>query len=135
MKSIQLALLSLLCTIATSSQAEILCATAKNTQEEAQCMANEVSKADKKLDAYLQAAKSRINKTPDAKLNLDTAQKAWEQYRAAHCGDVYTFWVQGSIRLRQSAQCQLDLTQSRTHDVWKAYLTFADSTPPVLPQP
>ena len=135
MKSAQFALASLLCAIATTSHAEILCATAKNTQEEAQCMAAEVTKADKKLEAYLQAAKSRINKIPDAKLNLDIAQKTWEQYRAAHCGDVYTFWAEGSVRYRQSAQCQLDLTQSRTHDVWKAYLTYVDSTPPVLPRP
>lgn len=135
MKSIQLVLLSLLCVTATASHAGILCAAAKNTQEEAQCMAAEVSKADQKLQTYLQAAKGRIDKTPDVKLNLDTAQKAWEQYRNAHCGDVYTYWAQGSVRYRQSAQCQLDLTQSRTLDVWQAYLTYADSTPPVLPRP
>ncbi|MFZ6708731.1 lysozyme inhibitor LprI family protein [Undibacterium sp. TC9W] len=135
MKSTQLVLACLLCATATVSHAEILCTTAKNTQEEAQCMAAEVNKADQKLQTYLQAAKSRIDKTPDVKLNLDTAQKVWEQYRAAHCGDVYTYWAQGSVRYRQSAQCQLDLTQSRTHDVWQAYLTYADSTPPVLPRP
>ncbi|MFZ6640082.1 lysozyme inhibitor LprI family protein [Undibacterium sp. TC4M20W] len=135
MKSIQSILACLLCATATVSHAGILCATAKNTQEEAQCMTAEVSKADKKLQTYLQAAKSRIDRTPDVKLNLDNAQKSWEQYRSAHCGDVYTYWAQGSVRYRQSAQCQLDLTQNRTHDVWQAYLTYADSTPPVLPRP
>ncbi|MFZ6678989.1 lysozyme inhibitor LprI family protein [Undibacterium sp. Tian12W] len=135
MKSIQSILACLLCATATVSHAGILCATAKNTQEEAQCMTAEVSKADKKLQTYLQAAKSRIDRTPDVKLNLDNAQKSWEQYRSAHCSDVYTYWAQGSVRYRQSAQCQLDLTQNRTHDVWQAYLTYADSTPPVLPRP
>ena len=32
-------------------------------------------------------------------------------------------------------KCLLEQTRRRTHDVWKAYLTFMDSTPPLLPEP
>lgn len=135
MKSVQLLMLSMLCAAMQAVHAEALCATAQNTLEDSQCMTGEVARADKKLNTYLQSAKARLKKDGDSKLNLDTAQNAWAQYRTLHCGDVYTYWEQGSIRYRQSAQCQLDLIQSRTHDIWKAYLTYADSTPPVLPAP
>ncbi|MFZ6718589.1 lysozyme inhibitor LprI family protein [Undibacterium sp. Ji49W] len=135
MKPVQLLVLGILCAIAHDGHAEALCAAAQNTLEDSLCMADEVARADKKLDTYLQAAKTRLKKDGDSKLNLDIAHSAWTQYRTKHCGDVYTYWEQGSIRYRQSAQCQLDLIQSRTHDIWKAYLTYADTTPPVLPEP
>ena len=118
-----------------SAHAEILCQTSKTTAEEQQCMLTELARADKKLMTYLQTARLQLAKSADSKFDLDVAQKAWEQYRTAHCADVYTYWAQGSIRYRQSAQCQIDLSQERTHDLWKAYLTFADSTPPVLAEP
>jgi uncharacterized protein YecT (DUF1311 family) len=117
------------------AQAEVLCQGSKSTVEEQQCMITELAKADKKLVTYLQTARLHLAKTSDSKINLDVAQKAWEQYRTAHCADAYTYWAQGSIRYRQSVQCQIDLSQHRTHDIWKAYLTFADSTPPVLAEP
>lgn len=135
MKSAQLLMFSMFCAIAQNSHAEALCASAKNTHEDRLCMADEVAKADKKLETYLQAAKLRLQKDGNSKLNLDFAHNTWTQYRTTHCDDVYTYWEQGSIRYRQSAQCQLDLIQSRTHDIWKAYLTYADSTPPILPEP
>jgi uncharacterized protein YecT (DUF1311 family) len=136
MKSVHIAMLALFYTLATTAaQAEIVCANINTPQEEARCMAGEVDKANKKLSSYLQAAKSRLQQEDDNKLDLDATQRAWENYRSAHCDDVYTYWASGSIRYRQSAQCQLDLTLTRTRDVWQAYLTFADSTPALLPAP
>ena len=136
MKSVHLVILPLCYIMAAgAAHAEALCANMSDAQKETQCMTGEVDKANKKLANYLQAAKSRLQQEGRKRLNLDTTQKAWEAYRSAHCGDVYTFWADGSIRHRQIAQCQLDLTLSRTHDVWQAYLTFADSTPPLLPAP
>ncbi|MFZ6745390.1 lysozyme inhibitor LprI family protein [Undibacterium sp. JH2W] len=136
MKSVHLAMLPLFYLMAnTTAHAKALCANMSATQKETQCMAGEVDKANKKLSSYLQAAKSRLQQTSQSRINLETTQKAWEDYRSAHCGDVYTFWAGGGIRYRQIAQCQLDLTLNRTRDVWQAYLTFADSTPPLLPAP
>ncbi|MFZ6873353.1 lysozyme inhibitor LprI family protein [Undibacterium sp. Di27W] len=136
MKSMHLAILPLFYLMVTApAHAEVLCADMGTTQKETLCMTGEVDKANKKLASYLQTAKSRLQKEGQNKINLESTQKAWEDYRSAHCGDVYTFWAGGSIRHRQMAQCQLDLTLSRTRDVWQAYLTFADSTPPLLPAP
>jgi len=136
MKFVHLVMLALFYTLATTAaQAEIVCADINAIHEEARCLAGEVDKANKKLSSYLQAAKSRLQRESDNKLDLSATQKAWESYRSAHCGDVYIYWADGSIRYRQSAQCQLDLTLNRTRDVWQAYLTFADNTPPLLPAP
>ncbi|MFZ6655222.1 lysozyme inhibitor LprI family protein [Undibacterium sp. TJN19] len=137
MKLLRSIALPLACTLTLNlpAHAEILCQASKTTVEEQQCMIAELAKADKKLVTYLQTARAQLAKTSDSKLNLDEAQKAWEQYRTTHCADVYTYWAEGSIRYRQSAQCQIDLSQQRTHDIWKAYLSFADSTPPVLAEP
>jgi uncharacterized protein YecT (DUF1311 family) len=135
MKSYVIAVVSIVSVMGTASAAELLCSNAQNTVEEAKCMAAEVDKADKTLQEYLEAAKDRISSDKSIGLQLDAAQDAWSRYRTMHCGDVYRYWAQGTYRYRASAQCQIDLAHSRTHDIWAAYLTFVDSTPAVLPEP
>jgi uncharacterized protein YecT (DUF1311 family) len=98
-------------------------------------MSAEIDKADKALRGYLDAAKERLSRDKVKGLNLDAAQAEWSRYRTMHCGDVYLYWVEGTYRYRASAQCQIDLARSRTHDIWAAYLTFVDSTPALLPEP
>jgi len=56
-------------------------------------------------------------------------------YRTKHCGNVYTLSGMGSSRFEMSAVCTLEVTRERTIDVWRGYLTYQDSTPPVLPDP
>jgi uncharacterized protein YecT (DUF1311 family) len=98
-------------------------------------MSAEIDKADKTLREYLEAAKERISRDKITGLNLDATQAEWSRYRTMHCGDVYQYWAEGTYRYRASAQCQIDLARSRTHDIWAAYLTFVDSTPALLPEP
>ena len=31
--------------------------------------------------------------------------------------------------------CKIALTQARTHWLWRNWLTYMDSTPPILPEP
>lgn len=113
----------------------IVCRDSKNTVEETECMSAEIKKAENKLADYMSAAKGKVAEDKSIELQLDAAQKAWLTYRDAQCGDVYRYWVHGTYRYRASAQCMLDLTQERTHDIWAAYLTYVDSTPPVKPEP
>jgi uncharacterized protein YecT (DUF1311 family) len=115
--------------------AKPLCNDPKDDIEGAKCMAAEVDKADKKLAEYLKAAKGRLIKDDVQGINLDVAQADWLRYRTAQCGDVYTFWERGTFRHRAAAQCRIDLARARTHDLWSAYLTFVDSTPPLRPEP
>jgi uncharacterized protein YecT (DUF1311 family) len=121
--------------LAPAGAAELLCAHAKNTIDEARCLSGELDRVDKVLAEYLNAAKERLARENAAKPQLDAAQDAWLKYRSAHCGDVYTYWEAGSYRYRAELECEIKLTRSRTHDIWAAYLTYADSTPALRPEP
>jgi uncharacterized protein YecT (DUF1311 family) len=105
------------------------------TMEMVRCLDKRGEEADAELTKYLAAAQARINGSLDAKPDLAHAQAAWSDYRHAHCGDVYDFWREGSIRGPAAAACYLEITRRRTHEVWSDYLTFPDSTPPLLPEP
>lgn len=105
------------------------------TMEMVRCLDKRGEEADAELAKYLAAAQARINGSLDAKPDLAHAQAAWNDYRHAHCDDVYDFWREGSIRGLAAASCYLEITRRRTHEVWSDYLTFPDSTPPLLPEP
>jgi uncharacterized protein YecT (DUF1311 family) len=126
--------LCLLSPMAASAKSGV-CDNPVNNVAEMECMSAEIGKAEAKLERYLATAKKRVARDDTIRLNLDTAQNAWQAYRKAQCGDVYDYWGMASYRHRASAQCTLELTRQRTLDIWSAYLTFVDSTPPVLPKP
>ena len=113
-----------------------LCGEQKTDFAMTQCLSAHIGDANRKLDKYLSAARLRMGtQIPDEKVDLAPAQALWRSYVHQQCGDVYRFWVKGTIRYEKSAHCQLDLVQERTHDIWSSYLTYADSTPPDLPEP
>ena len=56
-------------------------------------------------------------------------------YRDAECGAVYDYWSGGTIRGTEQLACQIDLTRRHTHTIWRLWLTYMDSTPPLLPEP
>ena len=121
--------------MADTSASELLCGNAKNTVEETQCLSAELEKTNTNLADYLAVAKERIARENSGKPQLDAAQAAWLQYRSAQCGDVYTYWQAGTYRYRADLECGIELTRSRTHDIWKAYLTYFGTTPPLRPEP
>jgi len=111
------------------------CDQARNTLELNECRGKQVETAEAKLKTYVAAARSRAAELGVAAVALDAEQAAWEAYRDKYCANVYEIWHQGTIRVEMGARCVLQVTRSRTFDVWSAYLTYADSTPPVLPDP
>jgi uncharacterized protein YecT (DUF1311 family) len=115
--------------------AEPVCQDPKDNVADRACMSAEVAKADAQLAQYLRAAKEWVAKDKLQDLKLDATQAAWMRYRDAQCDDVYRYWGDGTHRYRAAAQCQLDLAHARTYDLWSAYLTYTDSTPPILPKP
>ncbi len=66
---------------------------------------------------------------------FDKAQTAWIAYRDAECGAIYDYWSSGTIRNTIALTCEIDLTRRHTHTVWSEWLTYMDSTPPILPEP
>lgn len=139
MSKLQSAALALLLSVGAAAHAYTVylpgCEAGKTTLEIAECRQKQIDAADAKLGQYLTAARKRVVAF-DVQVGLiDEEQKAWEAYRSAHCGNVYELWRQGTIRYEMSAICTLEVTRERTVDVWRAYLTYGDSTPPTLPDP
>jgi uncharacterized protein YecT (DUF1311 family) len=106
-----------------------------STLEIQACMGKKLNEANARLAKYLTAAQARVDKDFSSRPNLKAAQAAWTRYRELECGDVFELWAQGTYRTIASSECMLRLSQQRTHEVWQAYLTYQDSTPPSLPEP
>jgi len=112
------------------------------TPEINDCMAAKLDAAERELDRYLAAARQRLKSdaadspgVAAALADIDKAQSAWKVYSAAECDAVYNYWKEGTIRGAMALTCEIDLTGERTHQVWSQWLTYMDSTPPILPEP
>jgi uncharacterized protein YecT (DUF1311 family) len=118
----------------------------ENTLEINACFSGRLQRADAELARYAAAARSRLRKaaatasagdtsSAAALRGFEAAQTAWAAYREAECGAVYDNWSTGTIRTVEGLACRIDATRLRTHTVWQNWLTYMDSTPPVLPEP
>ena len=107
------------------------------TPEVNACIAGRLEKAKARLDRYLKAALHRYAAEDQAavRLGIEASQNAFEAYRAIECATVYESWKQGTIRTAMDLSCEIALTDQRTHAVWRNWLRYMDSTPPVLPEP
>jgi uncharacterized protein YecT (DUF1311 family) len=101
------------------------------------CAESEFKAADADLNRYYRAAITRLRGEEEGKAaeGLVAAQRAWIKYRDAECGAVYDDWSGGSIRNVMALGCQTRLTRLRTYTIWSHWLTYMDSTPPILPRP
>lgn len=107
------------------------------TREVEQCLADDLVGADAELNRYYVAAVKRLTDTGEtaALARLRASERAWIRYRDAECDAVWEYWSKGSIRGSFSAQCRIRLTHDRTMAIWSNWLTYVDSTPPLLPRP
>ena len=109
------------------------------------CLSDVLERESVRMEAYFAAALERVTLdeaeagTADAEVDIGAdmrqAQSLWRAYADQACGVIYTRWREGSIRNALALQCGIDLTRERTHHLWKAFLTYPDSTPPILPEP
>lgn len=67
--------------------------------------------------------------------SLNKSQSTWDVYREEHCSAVYNHWRRGTIRNAKYSECEIKVTQKRTHILWEEFLTTEDSSPPYLPEP
>ncbi|WP_052879707.1 lysozyme inhibitor LprI family protein [Vibrio coralliirubri] len=111
------------------------CENAMNTIEINQCAAIELESAQAELDKYLAASFEHNAYDAELVASIKKAQESWQAYMTAHCDSVYTQWRDGSIQGVMALSCKTTLTKQRTHEVWANFLTYMDSTPPVLPEP
>lgn len=99
------------------------------------CLVDKIDASEKELSLYIAESKLHFSDRPKLIEQLDIAQSAWVQYRKAHCASVYEMWAEGTIKDTMHHKCWLTVTKLRTHEIWKTYLTFMDSTPPLLSEP
>ena len=121
--------------VLASGAAHAICNDPPGIVEDRVCMAAALGEAERTMARYLLAAQARANKQEGERIDLAPAQAAWETYRRQHCADVFNSWTPATHAQRAQAECDIKLVRQRTHDLWAAYLTHIDSTPPVLPEP
>lgn len=128
-------MLSILLSLALAAPAGP-CADAKTTVAMDICLDKVSAAADAEMARYLAAARKRAAAdNPGLAGAIDLAQAQWLDFRKAECAAVYAYWQGGTIRGAMFHNCRIDLTRARTHWLWKTWLTYPDSTPPILPEP
>lgn len=107
------------------------------TRDVEQCLAAGLARADAELNRYYAAAVARLMRDGETTslAKLRASERAWIAYRDAECDAVYDWWKGGTIRGAMTLGCRTRITEARTLEVWRNWLTYADSTPPVLPRP
>ncbi len=120
---------------ALAEEESIDCNNAMTTIEINQCAAIELESAQVKLDKYLSSSFEHNSYDPELIAAIKLAQQDWQAYMSSHCDSVYTQWRDGTIRGIMAISCKTKLTKQRTHELWENFLTYMDSTPPVLPEP
>lgn len=107
----------------------------QSTIEINQSLMEESVKADKELERYFKRIEKHLKEEPETIKLLKASQEAWKSFRKMDCDAIYKHWEDGTIRVAMSRQHYIQLTRRRTHDLWAAYLTYMDSTPPLLEEP
>lgn len=110
-----------------------------NTIEINQCLAAIRDRAKLREDRYFEAAVGGKSGLParmtERERLMRAAQDAAEESRKQECGAVYEQWKAGTIRNAMALRCEIRLIDQRTHDIWQNWLTYQDSSEPMLPEP
>ncbi len=120
---------------ASATEQKIDCDNAYTTIDINRCAAMDLGLAQAEMKKYLEASLKHNENDLELVEAINSAQKDWEKYYSSHCDSVYTQWREGTIRGVMALSCKTKLTKQRAHELWENFLTYMDSTPPVLPEP
>jgi uncharacterized protein YecT (DUF1311 family) len=122
--------------ITTASPDPASCPGATTTEVNA-CLAARFGEADADLTRYYDVAIQRVRKEGGEPVAKDfiQAQRTWLSYRNSECGALFEKYRDGTIRTSVEIGCRIRLTRLRTYMIWRNWLTYPDSTPPLLPRP
>lgn len=139
-----LTVLALAALIQTADPTPPECVDAITTPQVNACAAAEVERDREVMNRYFAAAIARVREEAEdagrlnersLEENLAASQADWERYAESACAAVYHRWSGGTIRTVMALGCMGQLVRQRTHNLWRDYLTYPDSTPPILPEP
>jgi len=99
------------------------------------CANQAVELENDSLDKYLAKAREKYSDSPEIVEALNNSQESWLVYRKSYCNAISVQWSGGTIQGVMFSSCMLKLTKRRIHNIWADYLTYMDSTPPMLPEP
>lgn len=100
------------------------------------CLGARFQQSNAILNRYYQAALKRAARDGGRSTaqRLIKAEQSWMTYRDMECGAVFNSWG-GTIRASMEVECRIRLTRLRTYALWRDWLTYVDSTPPILRRP
>lgn len=109
---------------------------AANTLEMNACLNARLERSDTTLNLYYRTALKRITKENGSKPAQEfiKAERLWVAYRDSECASAFDRY-DGTIRTSVGLDCSIRLTRLRTYSIWRDWLTYPDSTPPLLPRP
>ncbi|GAA0758634.1 uncharacterized protein YecT (DUF1311 family) [Erythromicrobium ramosum] len=105
------------------------------TIEMNECMSEILARSTERKDQYLAAALARHDDSPDVAKMIRQSDAASEAYRKQECYALYEDNKEGTIRNYVYLGCAIALVDERTRTIWQNWLTYADTTPPMLPEP
>ncbi|KLI65245.1 hypothetical protein AAV99_04550 [Aurantiacibacter marinus] len=111
------------------------CSDAPTTVDMNECYVSVLGRAEARRGEYLAAALERNDGDTDVAAMITQADAAYRLFADAECGAIYQYWIEGSIRNVMALTCRIGLTDRQTHTIWENWLTYMDSTPPLLPEP
>ncbi len=100
-----------------------------------QCLAAISDRAKLRQNQYLEAALGSADNDSALAEQIRQSDVAFNLYRDRECSSVYEQWKDGTIRNAMTLRCSIRLTDRRTHDIWQNWLTYQDSSAPILPEP
>ena len=121
--------------VETGADYHRICADAETTVDLNGCYSAALADAQTRREAYLAAAIERNAQEPAIAEQIASADNAYDVYVDAECGAISDYWSSGTIRGVMVLTCRIDLIDRATRNIWQHWLTYMDSTPPVLPEP
>ena len=136
-------LLALAAAAAVQAASPAPCPRTGTTLDINQFLIAEAASADAERVRYFQAAQTRLKQEAQPSdaaaaampAEIGKVEAAWTAYLDLECGAVLDYWSAGTIRVMMEESCYIDLTRQHTHTLWSEWLTYMDSTPPILPEP
>lgn len=120
---------------ATYASTEVSCSDVKNYDEETLCLEQVLERSSELRKQYFRVSLNRYSHDQDIVRSILESDKFWLAYRDAQCSAIYTKWGGGYVRFRAHTGCLISMNRARTTELWQSFLTYVDSTPPVLPRP
>ncbi len=119
------------------------CQAASTTLAMQECLALQLRQVDQELERYIDRAQRRLSAERDlpagavsrAAAHLAASQRSWQRSRDRYCQALWSFWSAGTIRGPMLLSCRIALARERQRRIWLDFLSFADGSPPLLPEP